>query len=442
MASRGRSLALGISTALITRGISAIAPLLLIPLTLPYLGAEVFGAWMAIASIVGMLIWADMGLGNSLLTQLTRTVAEGKNDKARKLIASAYGLVTGITLAVMCALLIGYFTVPFYRVVGIRDGSLSSQIQNVALVALTAFVINIPLGLIQRIQYAFGEVSRSNVFTGLGSVFSVAVVGLLVLLETPSEGVILIASSGPIFANLASTVSFFGRRPALRPRLADCSSRDAGQLFRMGRVFLVLSMLVAAALSCDSVIIANAIDASAVTQFSVPSRVFGALGMMITLVNLPLWPANGEALAAGDVAWVRRITERMVVLSGTSVLAASILLITYGAKVSNVFSGGVVEPNQWLVLGLGLWWVAVAAVSPLAMVQNAAGVLRPQLVGWVLFLFTTIPIKFYFVRLWGIESVPFVGLATYAATVVPFLYIGYRKAISCEVGGSHSRSWL
>ena len=102
MASRGRSLALGISTAFASRGISAIAPLLLIPLTLPYLGAEVFGAWMAIASIAGMLIWADLGLGSSLLTQLTRTAAEGKNDKARKLIASAYGLVTGITLAFMC----------------------------------------------------------------------------------------------------------------------------------------------------------------------------------------------------------------------------------------------------------------------------------------------------------------------------------------------------
>ena len=67
----------------------------------------------------------------------------------------------------------------------------------------------------------------------------------------------------------------------------------------------------ALAMNADYLVIAHVLGPESVTTFSVPARLFAQLGLLVSLVNLPLWPANGEALARGDVAWVRRITARM-----------------------------------------------------------------------------------------------------------------------------------
>ncbi|MGC1782963.1 MAG: hypothetical protein WA708_10630, partial [Acidobacteriaceae bacterium] len=52
--------------------------LVTVPLTLHYLGAERFGLWMTISSVLAMASFADFGIGNGVLN----TVADafGRND--------------------------------------------------------------------------------------------------------------------------------------------------------------------------------------------------------------------------------------------------------------------------------------------------------------------------------------------------------------------------
>jgi O-antigen/teichoic acid export membrane protein len=57
--------------------------------------------------------------------------------------------------------------------------------------------------------------------------------------------------------------------------------------------------------------VARVLGLDAAGHYSVVSRLYLALGLCVTLVNLPLWPANAEALARGEVTWVRRSTRRM-----------------------------------------------------------------------------------------------------------------------------------
>ncbi len=74
---RSRRLIKGIGSSVVARAATSLLPLLLIPLTIRYLGTEQYGIWMAITSVTSMLLWADLGLGNGLLTKLAPLVAKG-----------------------------------------------------------------------------------------------------------------------------------------------------------------------------------------------------------------------------------------------------------------------------------------------------------------------------------------------------------------------------
>ncbi|HDR2600040.1 TPA: hypothetical protein QCI16_004246, partial [Enterobacter ludwigii] len=51
--------------------ISMLSIFVTIPATLSYLGNELFGIWMTISSLVAMLTFADMGIGNGIINKLS-----------------------------------------------------------------------------------------------------------------------------------------------------------------------------------------------------------------------------------------------------------------------------------------------------------------------------------------------------------------------------------
>ena len=68
-------------------------------------------------------------------------------------------------------------------------------------------------------------------------------------------------------------------------------------------------------------------------------------------------------------------------------------------------------------------------MSPRFMVQNAAGIIRPQLVGYICYLIISIPAKWFATAHVGITAIPYVGVAVYALTVLPAALYGHRRAL-------------
>jgi O-antigen/teichoic acid export membrane protein len=86
------------ASSVIVRVISLASPLITVPLALGYLGHERYGLWMTVIAIFGMFTFADLGLGNGLITEISQ--AEGRDDKqeSRRCIASAFFALCGISL--------------------------------------------------------------------------------------------------------------------------------------------------------------------------------------------------------------------------------------------------------------------------------------------------------------------------------------------------------
>jgi O-antigen/teichoic acid export membrane protein len=247
-----------------------------------------------------------------------------------------------------------------------------------------------------------------------------------------SASVIACAVLAVPFVNLVNSVLYFGfQNPALRPRLGYVDIAAATDLLRLGLRFFLLSILTCAALNLDGLLSAHVLGLSAAANYALVARLFGALGLLVTLVCLPLWPANAEAMARGDLAWVRHNTRLMLVLSGCVVGVSGLVLVLVGNDILHAWvrSPELVAMPTSLLVSLLFWSVLVAVAAPLFMVQNSIGLLGPQLLGWAAFLASSVVLKILLARSMGITGIPLAGCLSYAVAVVPAAVLGYRRSL-------------
>jgi O-antigen/teichoic acid export membrane protein len=426
---RTKALVLGIFTGLGSRVLVLAAPLLTIPVTLRYLGPELFGFWMTIASITAMAMFADLGLGNGLLTRLAAYAANRNFSAAKTLISTAYVSLAGVTLVLMAIVVLIVPSFGWATFLNLNDGFDPAAIQTVAALCLSAFAVTIPLSLVQRVQYAFGDAWKSNVWQVFGAVFTVLAVYAAAAANAGYGIVISAAVFSSPFMMLLNNLFYYARNRELRPGFRSVSMRSAGSLLRVGLGFLVLSVLTSVSLNIDNVIVANVAGLGAVSQFSITTKLFSLLAMAVTLVALPLWPANGEALARGDSPWVRKTTSKMVLFSVVLVGIGGGVLMASRDFIAGLWIGEGHTISLALAFNLVLWSMLLAVCSPFFSVQNSVGLLRYQFIGWTLFLVFSIPLKVYFYFLLGLPGIPLAGAVAYLALLGPTALIGYRATL-------------
>ncbi|MBX7268045.1 oligosaccharide flippase family protein [Micromonospora sp. Llam7] len=432
--SRGRRLLSWIATAALSRAVSALVPLVLLPVTLAYFGADLYGLWTAVLAVTGMVAFADLGIGLGLMTRLAPCRTNGDVEAARRYISSAYLSVSTVALAACCLLWLLAGVIPWPLLFN-AGGAAADDAQLVALVCLTAFLLNVPLSLVARVQYAYQQVAASNVWQATGAAASLPLALGAVWGGLPPIAVIASIAAGPLLVNIANTVWTFGRRlPGLAPHPRLASRRGIRDLLGLGGLFLLVTLLIALADNADPLIIAHLLGLASVTAYAVPARLFAQLGALVMLMNQPVWPMHGEALARGDIVWIRRTVRRMTVASVLVVLLPATLLVLFGDR---LFAAWLPVPvgNRSLMLGLAFWWITLAAVSPRFMVQNAAGVVRPQLCGYLMYLPLSTLGKLYGVQLFGLAAAPYAAVMAYLLTVVPTAIYGYRRALAAQTTG-------
>jgi O-antigen/teichoic acid export membrane protein len=421
----------GVASSIASRGIAAISPLLLVPLTLGYLGAELYGLWVSILALTSMALWADLGLGNGLLTRLTPVLTTGDRPAAQRLVSTGYAGLFVVSSVAIVALALLSWSLPWQSILSIDSQAAASKAPAMALITIGGFLLNIPLSLIQRVQYSNQQVSQSNMWQAGGSLASVAAAWAAVQAGLGIYWVVGAVAAGPLLGNVVNSAWFYRRNSDLLPRLRLADRHSARSMFGLGSQFFLMSVMSSIALNADNLVIAHTLGLKAVAAYSVPYRALTALGLLVTLINLPLWPANGEALAQGDTKWVRHITGRMTFLSAVAVLVPGAIIVIASDPIFRLWLGAEhPPPSHSLVALLTLWWVCTAAAAPRFMVQNATGLVRPQVRGWTVFFVVSLPLKFIGAQQFGLNGVVAAAIAAYLVTMWPAAIIGYRDAIN------------
>ena len=378
---RYRRIALTSLSSTSVNGISFLAKLVVVPLTLGYLGTERYGLWVTISSLTAMLALADLGMGNGLLNAISE--ANGKDDReaARKYVSSAFFMLSGIAVSLAVLFAVIHPWVPWTRVFNVSSSQAVAEAGPAVAVFAGCFLAGIPLSVARQTQIGYQEGVATNLWTVLGTLFGLGGVLLAIHMEAGLPWLVLAIAGAPTLALFLNSVALFKhRRPWLRPRLKNTRISTAKRISQTGLLFFVLQVAVVIVFYSDNIVVAQIFGADEVTQYAVPWQLFMIPPLFLSLALTPLWPAYGEAIARGDVVWVRTTLYRSFAVALLITVPAATFLVAFGTQVIHLWAGPEVTPSFLLLLGLGLWAVIRGIGAPIAMLFNGANALKFQVV--------------------------------------------------------------
>ena len=411
---RHRRAAMTAIAAAFAKFVSVGTALISIPLTLHYLGAERYGMWMVMSSLVAVLSFADLGLGNGVLNAVAS--AYGRDDRLaiQAYVSSGFFALILVAGVIVALFVFAYPFVPWYRLFNVESPLARLESGPALAVFVACFALAVPIGIVQRVQMGLQQGFMASLWQGGGSLLGLVGIIAAIHLEAGLPWLVLAFAGAPLTAGLLNSLFFFGRlRPDIAPRWRTVSRDAITQIARTGLLFFVLQVVVAVAYASDNLIIAQIIGAPAVAQYAVPERMFSLVTMILAMALSPLWPAYGEANSRGDSTWVRRTLKHSLIVSMCTATVLATILVLAGPRLIQLWVGHTINPPFMLLAAFGIWKVIEAGGNATAMFLNGINAMRVQIILAVVMAVSAFSLKLFLIPRVGIAGAVWATVIAY-----------------------------
>jgi O-antigen/teichoic acid export membrane protein len=403
-------------TGFLGRGLIVVVNLIAVRLAINYLGAERYGAWMAISSLLVWITIADFGLGNGLTNALSKAYANENEEMACRAVTTAFWLLVIISFGLWLALGSVALLVDWGWVLNVKSPSAQSEINLAVFVALFITLLGFPFSVVERVYRSFQEGAIANYWSSAGSVLSI----IALVIATRANGdlvwLVLAFSGMGVLVQIASAIYLFGfHRRWLMPNIAAFDRENWRALANASLQLFVLQIAALIVLQTDNIVIARVLGAEAVTPYSVTWRLFSYATLALTFTLPALWPAYAEAIARGDIAWIRHAFYRSTALNLIITSVITIVLIVAGQMLVRLWTGReeAVAP-WWVFIWMGLWGVINVVTNSTATLMSGVGRLKGQMVYGTTTAIVNLILSILLAQRYGITGV-------IAATVIAYL---------------------
>ncbi|HET8643950.1 MAG TPA: hypothetical protein VFO85_00595, partial [Vicinamibacteria bacterium] len=166
---RYRRVALTFLATVAGRGAAAVVALVSVPVMLRYLGAERYGLWAALSSAWAALLFADLGIGNGLLSVLAED--EGRDDRqaAQKHVSSAFFALLAVAVVLAAGFALVHGQVSWARLLGARSETAAAEAGPSVAAFVACFLATLPLGVVTRVRLARQEGFSNSAWSAAGS---------------------------------------------------------------------------------------------------------------------------------------------------------------------------------------------------------------------------------------------------------------------------------
>src|SRR6266404_776308 len=152
-------------TSYIAKGLTMLMGFVSVPLTVHYLGAERYGVWLTISSLLLWVALTDFGLaGYALVNVLSEAVGNDDRESARHYAASAFWALVTIALIIGGAFMAAFHSVPWRAIFRVSDATSTQELESTCALVLALFVINLPLSLLRSLYNAQQDGYLANIW--------------------------------------------------------------------------------------------------------------------------------------------------------------------------------------------------------------------------------------------------------------------------------------
>ena len=223
--------------------VAVVVMLVTVRLTLDYLGSERYGMWMTIGSITLMLGFADFGIGNGVLNVVAD--ANGRDDRrlGREAVSSGFFLLSFVGIGLLVIFAVVSTLVPWARVYNVTAPEAMSEAGPATAVFFLVWVLNVPLGVVQRAQLGYQRGFVNYIWQAAGSCLALAGAILAIKADAGLPWLVLALTGGPLLAVALNCIVEFGwSSPWLRPAWSFVSRSAARLILRLGLWFFVIQL--------------------------------------------------------------------------------------------------------------------------------------------------------------------------------------------------------
>ncbi len=430
---RYRRAALTTITSGVARAVTVITWLVTVRLTVHYLGTERYGLWMTITSLVAMMSFADLGIGNGLLNSITEAKGGDDRESVRKYVSTAFFLLLTIATVLIGLFVLVYALIPWPRVFNVVSAVAAREAGPAVFVFVACFALNMPLDIVQRVQIGYQEGFETNLWVAAGSLMGLSALLVAMHFHVGLPWLLLSISGGQllgVFGNWSH--EFLWARPWLLPDFRCWDSAAARKVLSTGVMFLILTVGGVFTAPVDNIIISQILGPQAVTQYAVPMRLFLIIVSLSLLFVFPLWPAYGEAMARRDVQWVRATLINSLRYSLVVFGPLALVLALSGKLIVHIWVGPQIQPSYAMLLGMGTWSVMAIVGNALATFFNGTNHLKVQVFTAILMALTNLILKLVFTRYLGLWAIPWATVLSSIPSMV--IQVAYASKLLSTPG--------
>lgn len=397
---RTKAVKLHVSITFVYRALAIGLSLLLVPLTIDYLGIEQFGVWMVILSVMTWITFFDIGLGHGLRNKLAEALATNNISLARKYVSTA---CLAISLIALTFFVILAFAVPFapWDAIFNTTAISSSELASVVFVIGFFVLLNFVLSLSNQIFFAYQKASFAALQPVLLNFF--VLVAVLVLTHHAPGNLFYLAFFYGLSMTLSSLllVSYFVKKHSeIVPSVKYIDLSKIKDVTSLGVKFFIIQIATLIIFATDNMIITQVLGPEYVTPYAVVFKLFSVITIGHTILVTPLWSAYTDAYAKGDIRWIRSVLKKLNLLM-IPVVIVVLLLVLFARDIISIWVGPEIEISNLLVILMGVFVVVSVWSNIYAYFVNGIGQVKPQLFSSIVAALINIPLSVYFAEFLG-----------------------------------------
>lgn len=360
------------SSSFIAKALNILISFLSVPLTVHYLGAERYGVWLTISSLITWMSMTDFGLaGNALVNVLAE--ASGREDRAgaQHYTASAFWALTGVSVLSGVISAASFRYIPWRSVFRVSAATSTHELQLACGLTLVFFVLAFPLSIQNSIYSAYQDGFLANAW-GIGAnIFSLA--ALVVVSQTHGglPQLVLALSGTRGLVSIANCFFLFRRYHWLTPTPSAVRWQCVKRLFTLGSKYLVTQLASLGIYQSQPIIITQILGPAKVVIFVVAYKIVALPMDLVFMATQPFVSAFGEAKARNDWHWIKGAYRNAVKASVGFGLPLLVVIMLTAKPLIRIWAGSIAIPSTSLILWLSIY--ALVGIGLMAAGQMLAG---------------------------------------------------------------------
>lgn len=375
---RSENLKKNIAGSLVVKGFNIIIQFLLVPITLHYLDANVYGIWLTLSSIVLWIGFFDVGFTLGLKNKLAEAIAKGDFIKGKKLVSTTY-ITLSVIFIPLCIIL--EFIVPhvdwssFLNVPQIYN----HQITLVMHILILCVSIQMVANTIGAVVAAFQKVAISNSFTVIGNFISLIIVYILTKTTTPSMLYLsLTVSLAPVFVMIVASLFLYNRNlRTIRPSMRCFDKTFIREILSLGIKFFIINIQVVVMYQSTNILISNISSSLDVTSYNIAYKYITSAMMILANIMSPFWPAFTEAYTKQDFKWMNNIFRKLSKLYSL-ICISIIVMVLVSPFVYSIWIGDSKLVPWKMTISIGIYSIVESWFYIIAYLINGIGTVKLQ----------------------------------------------------------------